>query len=49
VRGKNHEQKFDTGKCFPKNEKKQQQQKTAPASAAYAPTIHGKYKQFLSS
>jgi hypothetical protein len=34
---------------FPKKREKQQQQKTAPASAAYAPTIHRKYKQFLSS
>ena len=31
---------------FFKREK--QQQKTVPASATYAPTIHGKYMQFLS-
>ena len=31
--------KFDTGTFFKKN-KTEKQQKTAPASAAYAPTIH---------
>jgi hypothetical protein len=38
---------IDTGKFFPKKIQKQQQQND-PASAAYAPTIHGKYMQFLS-
>jgi hypothetical protein len=47
VRGKNHETNFDTGKLVKKKREKQQQ-KTAPASAAYAPNIHGKYMQFLS-
>jgi hypothetical protein len=31
-----------------KKKREKQQQKTAPASAAYAPIIHGKYMQFLS-
>jgi hypothetical protein len=51
VRGKNHEQKIDTGNFFPKNQKskkkKTNNKTTAPASITYAPTIHGKYMQFL--
>ena len=47
MRGKNHEKKIDTGKFFPKKTRKATT-KTVPASAAYAPTIHGKYMQFLS-
>ena len=39
-------------KLIPVNLKKKKTRKattkTAPASAAYAPTIHGKYMQFLS-
>jgi hypothetical protein len=46
VRGKNHKKKIDTGNFF--QEKRKATTKTAPASAAYAPTIHGKYMQFLS-
>jgi hypothetical protein len=46
VRGKNREKKIDTDKFFQKTRKATT--KTAPASAAYAPTIHGKYMQFLS-
>jgi hypothetical protein len=46
VRGKNPEKKIDTGKFFQKNDKSNN--KTAPASAAYALTIHGKYMQFIS-
>ena len=32
---------------FP-NKREKQQQKNCPPSAAYAPSIHGKYMQFLS-
>jgi hypothetical protein len=39
--------KIDTGKFFQKKNRKATT-KTAPVSAAYAPTIHGKYMQFLS-
>jgi hypothetical protein len=43
VRGKNHENKIDTGKFFQKKREKQQQ-KLPPLPLP----IHGKYMQFLS-
>jgi hypothetical protein len=46
VRGKNYEKKIYTGIFFQKT--RNATTKTAPVSAAYAPTMHGKYMFFLS-
>jgi hypothetical protein len=51
VRDKNDEKKLIPVIFFPKTrkakKKKTNNKTTAPASITYAPTIHGKYMQFL--